>query len=175
MSNIHDNRISAALTDQDIQNMMAAFALIENSMPFLIELTNEEIFALPKIDVANHNFVGEVINALETENVLLPSTVSKEEIKKDLELHDKLNRVLLRLEQITKSVKHTAMLAGSEAYSSSLFVYKIIQAYAQTGVQGYSALNERLKSRFAGQGRSSKEDTQNSTENNNNQTPPPTV
>jgi hypothetical protein len=175
MQNIHNNRISAALTDQDMQDMMNALDTFERVLPFLIELTNEEVQTMPKIDVSNHNFVTETLNVMEMEQIPLPSTISKEEIKKDLELYDRLNRMLLRLEQLTKGVKHTAMLAGSEAYTCSLFVYKIIQTFAQSGMTGYSALNERLKSRFAGQGRTSKEDSQDSTENTNGQTPPPTV
>ena len=174
MSNIHDNRISAALTDQDMQDMMNALSIFERVLPFLIELTTEEIQTMPKVDVSNHNFVTETLNVMEMQQILLPPTVTKEEIKKDLELYDKLNRMLLRLEQLTKGVKHTAILAGSEAYASSLFVYKIIQANAQSGTPGYSALYERLKSRFAGQGRTSKEDQQNSTDNPDNQTPSPT-
>lgn len=45
------------------------------------------------------------------------------------------------------------MLAGSEAYITALTAYRLLQSAAQDGVPGADTLYDRLKDRFAEQGR----------------------
>ena len=152
MQNPNLNRLSITLSAQDVQDIQQHLDGIEQKMPFLLELTGDEIKRMPKIDVSNHDFVRETLNVLATEAIPLPNGVNASEIQKDYDLFDQLDQLSLRIEQLYKMVQHTRTLAGSEAYQSSLFVYKLIQAYAGAGMPGFGALNDRLKSRFSGQG-----------------------
>lgn len=156
MALLNNSHLSASLSEQDMTDLLDALNVIDRLMPFLVELTPKEMKSLAKIDVSNQNFAMETINVLETTAVQLPANMSKEEIKKDLDLYQQLNRLRLRIEQLAKTVKHTTILAGSQAYSSSLVVYKLIQTYANAGISGYAALEDRLKIRFAKQGKTPK-------------------
>lgn len=152
MSNPNQNQLSIALTNQEMLSIRQELDTIENTMPFLIELTPEEMLRMPKIDVSNHEFVRETISVLQTQEIPLPPNINLEEIQKDLELFNQINELLLRIDQLQKKMKHTATKAGSEAFVSSLLVYKVVQAYSDAGISGYAALYDRLKQRFSGQG-----------------------
>jgi len=56
-------------------------------------------------------------------------------------------------------VRDTQMLAGSEAYSSSLMIYRMFKSAADTGVPGTQAIYNGLKERFA-HNQSNKEEQQ---------------
>lgn len=152
MANLNPNRLSVVMSAQDMADVLAALDVLKTKMPFLTALTKEEMMSLPKIDVSNYDFVKETMMVMQTENVPLPPHVNLAEISRDFELFEQLNEISLRVEQISTLVTHTRTLAGSEAYVSSLFVYRIVQAFADAGVPGYAALYDRLKQRFAGQG-----------------------
>ncbi len=157
MSSPQRDALSVVVPDQDIRDVKAKLNAIEQVFPFLIELSAEEIMQLPRISVANRLFVQDIIQVLETHPVPLPAGISKEEIKKDLDLYDQLDSVSMDYEVMLKKMRNTATLAGSEAYKSSLFVYKIIQTYAEASISGYGAVYERLKQRFSNQGPKSAE------------------
>lgn len=152
MSNLNRDALSVVTPDQDMRDAKAKLNAIEQLFPFLIELSADEILQLPRISVANHLFVQDIIQVLETYSVPLPAGISAAEIKKDLDLYDQLDNLSMDYEVMLKKMRNTATLAGSEAYKASLFVYKIIQTYAESSVPGYGAIYERLKQRFAAQG-----------------------
>ena len=159
MANPLLNRVDTTLTEQTIQDIQQQLNAIEQQLPFLLEVTPEEAKHLPKIDVSNHDFVRETISVLDTEPIMLPQGFSAEAVKRDYELYNQLDTLTLRFEQLFKLLSNTRMVAGSEAYQSSLFIYKLVQAYAGAGIPGYGALNDRLKTRFLGQGSSEKTET----------------
>ena len=169
MSNQHRDILSVVVADQDIRDVKAKLDAIEQVFPFLIELTADEIIQLPRINVANHSFVQDIIQVLETLPVPLPDGISRGEIKKDLDLYDQLDGLSIDYETMLKKLRNTATLAGSEAYKSALYVYRIIQTYAEASIPGYGAIYERLKQRFAAQGpRETAANTNNTTQNANN-------
>lgn len=152
MSNLNRDALSVVIPDQDMRDAKAKLSAIGQLFPFLIELSADEILQLPRINVANHNFVQDVIQVLESHPVPLPNGVSAAEMKKDLDLFDQLDNLAMDYEVMLKKIRNTVTLAGSEAYKSALFAYKIIQTYAESSVPGYGAIYERLKQRFAAQG-----------------------
>lgn len=152
MSSPQRDALSVVVPDQDVRDAKAKLNAIEQMFPFLIELSAEEILQLPRISVANRLFVQDIIQVLETYHVPLPDGISAAEIKKDLDLYDQLDNLGMDYEVMLKKMRNTATLAGSEAYKAALFVYKIIQTYAETSISGYGAIYERLKQRFATQG-----------------------
>ena len=162
MANITNNRISAVLTEEQIAAIKAHLAGIATEMPFLLGLTAEERIRLPKIDVANRNFVKDALTALRNNPGLLPDFINVAEMEKDLILFEQLDELLLLANGWVERLRDTQILAGSEAYSSALFAYRIFQIGADAGLPGADTIFDLLKERFAGQGSSG-----------NNTTPPP--
>lgn len=152
MSNLLTNRLSVQLPDSDVLAIGAHIKDATGLLPFLVGLTPRERESLPKIDVNNKAFVEDAINALNTEQMVLPNGINGEEIRKDLILYSQLDSIELQLLDLLTKVRHTKMLAGSEAYTSALFIYRMVEAYHLAGIPGYTALYNQLRKRFMGQG-----------------------
>lgn len=166
MANIQNNRISAGLSPTDIQDILAAINTITNKMPFLIGLTAEERKVLPKINRQNKLFVDDSLQACNNNTSLLPNYISVAEMQKDYDLYRSLEQVLQPLAQLYEKVRDTQTLAGSEAYSSALMIYKMFQMAAGVGMPGMDTIVAQLSERFAGQGATNPDETD---------TPPQTI
>ena len=71
----------------------------------------------------------------------------------DLSLFGQLNETEIgALAQLVQRVKDTKRLCAHEAYVGALALYKVIEAMASLGVEGFQAAYDILKQRFAEQG-----------------------
>lgn len=162
MSNLILNRLSVVIPDSDFSAIKDKIKSISLTMPFLTGLTPRERETLPKIDVNNKAFVEDAIHALKTENIPLPMGASLEEMEKDLMLYEKLDEIALSLQDLLTKVRHTQMLAGSEAFTSALFIYRLVETYHLAGIPGYTALYNQLRKRFMGQSSNATNDSADS-------------
>ncbi|MFN0201049.1 MAG: hypothetical protein ACKVTZ_05985 [Bacteroidia bacterium] len=158
MANIQNNRLSASLSANDVQDILAAIQTIESKLPFIIGLTTEERKTLPKINRQNKLFVDDALQACMNNATLLPNYISVGEMQKDYELYRSLEQVLQPLAQLYEKVRDTQMLAGSEAFSSALMVYKMFQMAAGVGMPGMETIVAQLAERFNGQGGTANEE-----------------
>ena len=152
MSNLSNNRLSIVATATQIAAVKTALQTINTNLPFLIGLTTDERIALPAINVNNKAFTEDAINAAANNTALIPSYVNVPNMQNDLSLFIQLDEIILLVKQLLERLEDTQMLAGSEAYTSALAVYRLISSAADAGVPGADAINAQLKARFAGQG-----------------------
>lgn len=142
------NRLSVTLTPAAITAIKAAIATVDTQLPFLLGLTNAERKALPKIDVNNKVFVEDALTAINNNGGILPTYINAVEIGKDLELFEQLDELVQLVGQLYDKLKDTQMLAGSEAYVSSLVAYKLFASAADAGLPGAESIYNQLKQRF---------------------------
>ena len=159
MSNLQSNRISAELSNELLEQTLDQIQSISNALPFLLGLNKKERMTLPKINRGNKFFVQDAIQVVDEDKGLLPAYIKMEELSKDYELYQKLDQIQVAMEELYRKIEDTKMLAGSEAYSTSLIVYKMYQLAAKSGLPGAQAIYERLKVRFNGQGVQEETDT----------------
>ncbi len=152
MSNMLENRLDIVLTSTQITAIKAAFAAVETNIPFLLGLTVDERVTLPKINVANKVFVEDAINAMSNNATLLPAYLDVTKMKNDLQLFSQLDELAQICRRILEKIEDTQMLAGSEAYISSLTSYRMFGAAALAGVPGADSIYETLKARFSENG-----------------------
>ena len=152
MANILNQRVSAEIPASDFVSIKTNIQDANNLMNFLIGLTVSERVELPKISVVNKNFVEAVITMADNNPHLVPSFVDLSEMRKDLALYRQLDELYNIIEQWQTKIRDTQMLAGSEAYSSALMTYRMIQMAAESGVPGADSAYDLLRQRFAGQG-----------------------
>lgn len=149
MANITNNRISEVLTDLQVTTLKTTLNDVKDLMPFLIGLTVDERVRLPKIDVSNRHFVKDVLTALLNNPGFLPVYINAAEMEKDFKLYEQLDEILLIINGLAERVRDTQILAGSEAYTNALVVYKSFQLAAEAGIPGADAIYDSLKERFA--------------------------
>ncbi len=152
---ITSNRLSVTLTPAAITAIKTAIATVNTQLPFLLGLTSAERKAIPKIDVNNKVFVEDALTAINNNTGILPSYINATEIGKDLELFEQLDELVQLVGQLYDKLKDTQMLAGSEAYVSSLVAYKLFASAADAGLPGADSIYNQLKQRFTVSGGSS--------------------
>lgn len=152
MSNLSNNRLNTTATAVQITAVKAAIQTISTNLPFLIGLTIDERISLPSIDVNNKAFTEDAINAGVNNAALIPSYVSVTNMQNDMILFNQLDEIKILTKQLLEKLEDTQLLAGSEAYTSALALYKLFGSAADAGVAGADAIYEQLRTRFAGQG-----------------------
>ena len=131
------NRISAALTQADRDAVMTAILTIKSKLPFLVDLTAEERKALPKMGDKSQAFVTKALEVATQNPDFLPRAFDLNEMRRDVELFEKMYPIVLALSQLQELVDDTAMAAGSEAYAAALQVYHYAKASGQgSGLEG---------------------------------------
>ena len=152
MANLTNNRINTTATAAQVTAVKTALQTIAANLPFLVGLTTEERIALPSINVSNKAFTEDAINAGVNNPALIPSYVSVVNMKNDMLLFTQLDEIIMMTKQLLEKMEDTQLLAGSEAYTSALTLYKLLGSAADAGVGGTDAIVTQLKQRFAGQG-----------------------
>lgn len=152
MANLTNNRINTTATAAQVTAVKTALQTIAANLPFLVGLTTEERIALPSINVSNKAFTEDAINAGVNNPALIPSYVSVVNMKNDMLLFTQLDEIIMMTKQLLEKMEDTQLLAGSEAYTSALTLYKLFGSAADAGVAGTDTIVSQLKQRFAGQG-----------------------
>ena len=152
MANLTNNRINTTATAAQVTAVKTALQTIAANLPFLVGLTTEERIALPSINVSYKAFTEDAINAGVNNPALIPSYVSVVNMKNDMLLFTQLDEIIMMTKQLLEKMEDTQLLAGSEAYTSALTLYKLFGSAADAGVGGTDAIVTQLKQRFAGQG-----------------------
>ena len=150
--NLGNNRVSASMTPEDFNAVKQAIFEIRNRMPFLVGLTTDERKKMLKINRSNKLFVSDAIEVARENPEVLPYYLTTDELEKDFTLFQQLNELLLPLEQLFERVRDTQILAGSEAYQTSLVLYKLTRVAADAGMPGMDTAYAKLRVRFEGQG-----------------------
>ncbi len=141
-----DNRVSATLSQTDLQAVLAAIQTIRDKLPFLIDLTPDERRTVPKIGDTGHNFAAQALTIATQNPDILPRGFDLAEFQRDVELLAALRPVVAAATQLQELVEDTYLQVGSEAYTSALSVY----GYAKAGNKGAAldSLLADMKRRF---------------------------
>lgn len=140
-------QISATLTQEDRITIADAIQTIQKRLPFLVDLVSEERSALPRMGSKTRSFVTNALEVARRNPDFLPRSFDVDEMRKDLELFDDLNGLLMSLTQLQDMVDDTCVLAGSEAYMAALTVYN----YAKTSgvsMNGLEPIVDEMREHF---------------------------
>lgn len=125
------NQISTSINQQEMNEIMKSIQKIDNMLPDLVTLSHEELASMPKLSRNAIDFVYEVLDLANQYPELIPDEVEIPEIKKDVELIESINKILIPMRHLAKKLEDSAMLAGSEAYLPSLSIYNAVKMRAK--------------------------------------------
>lgn len=141
------NRVSAVITDQAAAEVKAAINSIGTNLPFLIDLSPEEIKALPRFGDKSLGFVRKALELAERNSDFLPRSFSVEEFRKDVDLYEKLYSFIQPLRGLLEKLEDTFLEVGAESYSSGLLVYSTAKI-SRGELAGLESLLDDLGKRF---------------------------
>jgi len=158
MSNLTENRLDQVLDATTFTDLLSAVATLESLLPEG-SLDDEQRTSYRAINVNNKVFTEDVLTEMQgSGSAILPPYLSSTSLSNDLQLFEQLDQVDSRLANALRKVADLKRIAGHEAYSMALSVYKIYDAANQAGIPGAKESFERLKVRFENQGKGQAED-----------------
>ena len=145
---MHNNQVSAVLTEQDLDDVVGMIADIKKRMPFLVTLTNAEKNRLPKFGDKSLAFARKTLALAQKHDDFLPRSFSVEEMEKDVNLYVSLFSIIQPLSILVEKVSDTFRQVGAEAYNAALIVYNSAK---QTGKKtgGLDSVMDEISKRFA--------------------------
>ena len=147
---LHENRISAELTEEDMKLIFSSVQNMEANMPWLTNLTPKERITLPKAADKTVSFLDKALDYSQHNPQFVPPFLNVTEFAKDVTLAEKLLSGARPIRMLADKMEDTAMRASSEAYQAALLFYQAVKAAAKLGVPGAQTIYEDLKSRFPG-------------------------
>lgn len=112
---------------------------IRNLLPFLVDLSADEIASLSKMGERGRPFVQEALTLAEQDDSFLPRSFDVNKMRKDVDLIESLPPIITAVSKLKELLDDTYILAGSNAFLAALEVYKSAQNHGKG-----SALNESL-------------------------------
>lgn len=161
MSNITENRINRILNETAMTNALAAITNLETELPegSLDDAQRDNYRA---INVQNKVFTEDVMTEMQNNGTtILPPYLNVGLLKNDFDLFEQLDILESRLVNATRQLSDLKRIAGHEAYTMALSVYKSYDAANQAGIAGAKESYERLSERFNGQGGRDQEELPN--------------
>ena len=152
MANLTNNRLNIVATEAQITAAKNSLVQFDAQFPFLIGLTVEEKTTLPAINVDNKIFTEDAINAAVNNMDMLPGYLSVSGVQTDMQLFNQLDELVPMVRKQLEKLEDTRFLAGSEAYSTALMIYKLFGAAAESGIPGADAIVAQLRERFTSNG-----------------------
>ena len=141
-----ENRISASLSPEDKQAVLAAIATIKKKLPFLLGLSRSESKSLQRLGDKSRGFVAKALEVATQNPDFLPRSFDIEEMRKDVELFEALYPIVLAVSQLQELLDDTVAVVGNEAYMAALAVYNY--AKAVKGNAGLEAAVDDMARRF---------------------------
>ena len=147
---MQSQHINYHLSAQNIEAINEAILTLRAELPFLVGLTPAQRQQIPKVGRKSQAFVDQALDIAATHGDCMPRNLDIDAARRDMELLRDLHPVLRNLSQICRLIEDTQMLAGSEAYSAALTVYRSLKHNGRG--QGLDDAIEALALRFNSQG-----------------------
>ncbi len=127
------NKLSVVVTPEKDTIVLQLLDNLLAELAFLLLLAIEDRMRLVKMGRKDVDFVYRGFKHAAGTPVYLPSYVSLEEFKRDVDLSTWLRKVEKKLDLIATKVKDTALVAESEAFQAARLYYNSVKAAAKAG------------------------------------------
>ncbi|HQU83515.1 MAG TPA: hypothetical protein PKY59_10335 [Pyrinomonadaceae bacterium] len=159
------NRIDAELTPERADAIVQTIRGFETEMPFLTDLSNEEIRSMIKMGDRGLPFVMDSLTLGEQDDSFLPRSFDVAKLRRDLNLFQQLMKIAVAAEHFLELVRDTMTVAGSDAFAGALELYSAAQKHGKG--DALSGSLEQMSQRFKRKPKSKEEkpDTDEETPN----------
>ncbi|MES2709649.1 MAG: hypothetical protein V4726_23830 [Verrucomicrobiota bacterium] len=145
-----DNRISAALPEEDIKDILSAIQAIRAKLPFLVSLTAQQRKEMPKMRDRSAAFDDKCTTYMASNPELVPGFVDVAEVAKDRALRDRIMEFQPQLQLLSELVDSTLMVVNSEVWMADLTFYQSAREAARRNRIGAETIYNDLRLRFPG-------------------------
>ena len=128
------NHIDIAITQDQLDSVLAAVKALEAAAPFLIDLRSEQRKTMVRYSDKDLGFILKALAIAEQHPEILPPSFNLDAMRRDVDALNKLTTMLQGLTRITGLFEDSRYAAGSESEGHALTVYQFIKTHhALTG------------------------------------------
>lgn len=147
------NYISASLTKQETDAILALLDQVEAKISFKVNLTKEQLDGIPKLSDGRLPFAQKSLNYGKQEPKIVAPLNDLPELENDLSLFSVLGPIEDRIIRLHEIITTARIAAGSDAYTTALDIYSAAQRAAKQGLPGAKAIVDDLKTLFEHKGK----------------------
>jgi hypothetical protein len=147
------NRISAEISDEQVEQILISMREIRKNLPFLVTLSAEDRRSVSKMGAKSVGFDEKCENYMNNRPEFMPGFVQLTEVKRDRQLRAQMLKFASDLETLAGSVDDTLLLLSSEIWSADLAYYQSAREAARRIVFGAQDVYDDLSMRFPKIGR----------------------
>jgi len=163
------NKISAEIPQEQETQVIQYVKDIESLLPFLIGLNSKERMRLAKLSRKRVDMVDRSFIHATSIPRYLPSFVTLEGFKQEVDLRDCLQRIAAEVDSLKGKIDDTILQVGSEAYRSARLFYNTVKAAAREGAEDAERIAKDLSYHYKWKTTSENNtDNPDNTENNVN-------
>ena len=152
MGNITENKLNMIIAAVDIAAINTDIAAINSKLP-AGSLTDEQRSNLKAINVDNKVFVEDAIVEMTVNGAgVLPAFLNAAHLQNDITLFNQLETIESGLNTLLQRVSDLKRIAGDEAYTGGLTVYRIFESANSAGLNQAKQPYKKLRARFNAQG-----------------------
>jgi hypothetical protein len=140
--------ISAQMSDEAKKQVIQKLKEVESLLPFIVDLSPDEIRSLPKLGRKSLKFVESALNYARQHPNFIPPYLDMNEQERDLQLTRQLVEILEVLNPLSEKVNDTCYAVGAEAYAAARVFYTSIKGAVKTGVPGVDVIARDLGRNF---------------------------
>jgi hypothetical protein len=148
MSN--DNLISASISNDDIQAIKDALALIRGKLPFLVSLSPQDRREMVKMGEKSIGFDEKCTLYMSNHAEFVPGFLDMEEVARDRALRAQILGFWSTLHALTEQVDDTLMVVNQDIWMANLAYYQSVREAAKRGRPNAQTLYEDMRTRFPG-------------------------
>lgn len=142
------NKVSAVVTQENVDSTKTDLKSIEERHPFLLTLTGNERQALPKPGDKSISFIEKCYELGVQNPNFLPRNFSLEEMKKDIDIYKMLYKINQPFSVLAQKFADTTTEAYAEAYIQALKIYNEAQDAGEE-LAGFDDVIDDLAKRFS--------------------------
>ncbi|MCY1721408.1 hypothetical protein OU798_13715 [Prolixibacteraceae bacterium Z1-6] len=144
-----EDRFSFHLSDEEREQVNQALqTLVTVIESKLMTLTPEERKELPKMGDKTVAFVEKAVEYAQEYPQYMPAFIDVPEAKSDFEAVKDIRIIYNQLQRLCAEMDDSMTIAGSEAYTTALSVYKVLKNAASMGQPGAEKAVSELGERF---------------------------
>jgi hypothetical protein len=143
---MNPNLVSAVLSNEDQQAILAAVDTILGKMPFLVDLSNNDRVTMPKLGDKSEAFAGKAIEVATHHSEMFPMGFVQE-LQKDSTLLNVLGPIRVAVAALQKKIDDTTMQIGGEIFAAARTIYSVTKTPYGNAV--FREVSSDLSQRFS--------------------------
>lgn len=147
------SNINATLTIATKTLINSQIENIKTSMPFLVNLSKEEIIKLGSLKKDKLMFMKKALETAENNPGIIPNNFSVANFKTDMELLESLESIKRQVAGLMEALNDTTLAVRAEAMKSSLFVFSIARMMQHSNIEGIDTIVENLSNAYGTKGK----------------------